>query len=78
MLTEERSNNPFTRLRHETAFDHQDINRLEGNLALADIFCQELESLASCTRAEPSKNQFEARKGVGDREDVISEPSPVR
>ena len=47
------ANNPFSRPRHETAIDHQDINRW-SNLALANIFCQELESLAS-SRVELSK-----------------------
>ena len=78
MLTEERGNNHFSRLRHETAIDRQDINRQEGDLALADIFCQELESFSSCTRAEPSENMFEVRKVVCDREDVIPAPCPVR
>ena len=78
MLTEERSNNPFSRHRHETAIDHQEINCEESDLALPDIFSQELESLASSTRTEPTKNVFEARKIVRDRENVVSEPSPVR
>ena len=78
MLTEERSNNPFSRLCHETGIEHQDINCKECYLALADILSQELETLASSTRTEPSKNVFEARNIVRDREHVVSEPSPVR
>ena len=72
MLTGEKSNNPFSRLRHETAIDHQDINCEECDLALDDVFCQELESLTSSTRTEPTKHVFEAKNIVCDRKNVIS------
>ena len=78
VLTGERSNNPFSRFRHKTVIDHQDIDRQEGDLILADVLCQELVALRCCTRAEPTENMFETRKIACDREDVISEPSPLR
>ena len=35
MLTKERGNDPLSRLRHEAAVDHHDVNCLEGKPALA-------------------------------------------
>ena len=45
VLTEERGNNPFSRFRHKTAIDHQDIDSQESDLILADVLCQELVTL---------------------------------
>ena len=78
VLTEERCNNPFSRFRLKTAIDHQDIDSQESDLILAGVLCQELLTLECCTRAEPTENVFETRKIACDREDVISDPSPVR
>ena len=78
VLTEERGNNPFSRFRHKTAIDHQDIDSPENDLILADVLSQELVTLECCTRAEPTENMFGSRKIACDREDVTSEPSPVR
>ena len=78
VLTEERGNNPVSRFRHKTAIDHQNIDSQESDLILADVLCQELVTLECCTRAEPTENMFEMRKIARGREDVISEPSPVR
>ena len=78
VLTEERGNNPFSRFRHKTATDHQDIDSQESDLILATVLCQELVTLECCTRAEPTEHMFGSRKIACDREDVVSEPSPVR
>ena len=78
VLTEERGNIPFSRFRHKTAIDHQDIDSQESDLILADVLCQELVTLEGCTTREPTENMFETTKIACDREDVISEPSPVR
>ena len=75
VLAEERGNNPFSRFRHKSAIDHQDIDSQESDLILADVLCQELGTLECCTRAEPTENMFETRKTAYGREDVISEPS---
>ena len=78
VLTDERGNNHFSRFRHKTATDHQDIDSQESDLILADVLCQELVTLECGRRAEPTENMFETMTIACDREDVISEPSPVR
>ena len=62
VLTEERGNNPFSRFRHKTAIDHQDIDSPDSDLILADVLCQELVTLECCTRAEPTENMFGSKK----------------
>ena len=78
VVTEERGSNPFSRFRRKTAIDHQDIDSQESDPILADVLCQELVILECCTRRETNENMFETRKIACDREDVISENSPVR
>ena len=78
VLTEERGNNPFSQFRHKTTNDHHNIDSQESDLILADILSQELVTLECCSRAEPPENVFETMKIARDREDVISEPSPIR
>ena len=74
---EERGNNPFSRFPQKNSHDHQDIDSQESDLILAGL-CQELVTLECCTGAKPTENVFETKKIACDREDVISEPSPVR
>ena len=76
ILTEERSNNPFSRFCHKATIDHHNIDSQESDLILADILSQELVTL-ECSRAEPPENVFETMKIARDREDVIYEPSPI-
>ena len=77
VLTEERSNNPFSWFCHEATIDHHNIDSQESDLILADILSQELVTLECCSGAEPPENVFETRKIARDRKDVISEPSPI-
>ena len=77
VLTEERSNNPFSRFCHKATVDHHNIDSQESDLILADILSQELVTLECCSRAERPENVFETRKIARDREGVISEPSPI-
>ena len=75
VLTEERGNNPFSRFRHKTAIDHQDIDHQdidsqESDLILADVLCQ----LKTCLKrgkllviakmSQRTKHIFDARKTV--------------
>ena len=61
-LTEERSNNPFSRFCHKATIDHHDIDSQESDLILADILSQELVTLECLSRAEPPENVFATRK----------------
>ena len=78
VLNEERSNSAFSRFRQKTAIDHQDMDSQESDLILSDVLCQELVNLERCTRAGPTEHMFGSRNIACDREDVVSEPSPVR
>ena len=78
ILTEERSNNPFSRFCHKATIDHHNIDSEESDLILADILSQDLVTLECCSRAGLLENVFETRKIARDREDVICEASPTR
>ena len=75
LLTEERGNNLFSRFRHKSAIDHQDIDSQESDLILADVLCQELVPSSAARERSLTENMFETRKIASGREDVISEPS---
>ena len=52
VLTEERGNDPFSRFRHKTAIDHQDIDSQESDLILTEILSQELVTSSGRERSQ--------------------------